>query len=159
MSCKDFKNKLLLYIKNDLSEKEKKRLEQHLSHCFTCHKELQELRKMDTYLLDHIVTETAPELKGIIKHKNSLKYVLATAAMLLIVSIFFLIPYSETGPEYDPYTWDEHEIMDLHDDYDRITYEYKDSFSFDDEITDDDLITNYIYSINDRIDYLTEDKL
>jgi len=159
MSCKAIKEKLLLYMKNELSQEDKTQMEQHLSHCLTCHSELQELNKMDTYLLNNIAPETAPRFNGITKQNNKFKYILVAAAMLIIMSIYFLSQYSESAHENENYAWDETMILDLYDDYERISYDNQDSFLFDTEITDDNIISNYIYSLNERIDYLTEVKL
>jgi hypothetical protein len=159
MSCKAFKEKLLLYMKNELSKEDNTQMEQHLSHCLTCHSELQELMNMDAYLLNSIAPETAPRFNGITKQNNRFKYILAAAAMLLIMSIYFLSKYSESAHVNENYVWEETRIFDLHNDYERISYDNQDSFLFDTEITDDDIISNYIYSLNERSNYLTEVKL
>ena len=49
MSCKDFKNKLELYIDNELSRQDRAEFEKHLSSCSECKKELDMLKSVNAF--------------------------------------------------------------------------------------------------------------
>ena len=59
MSCKDYKNKLELYIDNELSSREKAEFEKHLSSCHDCMRELEILKSVNS--LGKIDTFSEPE--------------------------------------------------------------------------------------------------
>ena len=61
MRCKDFKNKLELYIDNELSRQQKAELERHLSKCPGCTKELEVLTSINTIGKMEIFSEPEPE--------------------------------------------------------------------------------------------------
>ena len=61
MRCKDFKNKLELYIDNELSRQQKAELERHLSKCPGCTKELEVLKSINTIGKMEIFSEPEPE--------------------------------------------------------------------------------------------------
>jgi predicted anti-sigma-YlaC factor YlaD len=46
MTCEDYKELLMGYLDEELSDKEKNRLEEHLKECSMCTAELQEFRKL-----------------------------------------------------------------------------------------------------------------
>ncbi|UCE04377.1 MAG: zf-HC2 domain-containing protein [bacterium] len=49
MSCQDFRDKLELYLDNELSDQEKAEFEKHLSRCSICAKELEVLKSISSF--------------------------------------------------------------------------------------------------------------
>lgn len=103
MNCNEIKDMLPLYIDDELDDKEKKLVEEHIEKCENCKKELEEYKKI-IYMLQNMTEEEPPKgyckrlheklLKTKVEKKIStrsrwIKYGSIAAAFVLVVSAIY----------------------------------------------------------------------
>jgi hypothetical protein len=62
MDCKDFEEKLDLYLYQELPPSDQQRLEEHASGCEACQERLEQMRRLHALLTSRPATEITPEL-------------------------------------------------------------------------------------------------
>lgn len=103
--CNIIKDILPLYLENMVSDDTRKFVDEHLSQCPECKKEL-ELSKIDISIEEHSQDENIPsqamkKIKREIKKKRVVTGILSAAISAIVVILLFSYL---TAPEYLPYT-------------------------------------------------------
>lgn len=111
MNCNDIKDMLPLYIDEELDDKEKKLVEEHIEKCENCRKELEEYKRI-IHMLQNMTEEEPPKgyckrlheklLKTNVQKKIStrsrwVKYGSIAAAFVLVVSVIYVSSNSRMG--------------------------------------------------------------
>ena len=160
MSCKDIREKLVLYIKDELNESEREFITGHLGECTTCREEMLELEEIDHYLSENIIVELAPKVHHKKHYRRWMQYGLSAAAVMIITAALLIFSVENNSTYGEDLAWNTRSGFDqLEYDYYRLEYEVLTSDQDHEQLSDEDIISNSINDLNYRIDYLEEIQL
>jgi hypothetical protein len=159
MSCQEIQNRLLLFHKNELAPDIVKEINQHLQRCEGCAAALQELQEVDLFLKENLKAVSAPAIPQFKSKKSAWKYIAAIAATIILIPVILMIFPKDTYQTENNIFWQESTLMGLEYDYYRIRSYHSDYYQYKSNNSSDDVITNSIYDLNQRIDYLVDTQL
>jgi len=162
-ACKNNQDKLLLYLKRELDKEESELMEIHLDECNGCREELHNLKRIDRFVIKNLSLEQAPVVLPAKKNKHVFRYLLAAAAVFIL--IWVILPTGQapqTNPNGDPLLWNSvsgSDIRTLEYEYQRLVYNDSDVYTGDQSAEESGDISDYLYDLNTRIDYINESQL
>ena len=159
MNCQQFRRKIILYIKHELPEHMQQKFKMHLTSCHDCRIKYDQVLETDQLIFSGLEVEKAPAFINNSKKKLWWRYMAAVAAIFLIVS--FYIGQQMTHPVeqennimYQIQTFNT--LMELDYDAYRIQFDGNNSYALTGQSVDGDFIDNYLYELNERVDYLSQ---
>ncbi|MGB7606466.1 MAG: zf-HC2 domain-containing protein [Lutisporaceae bacterium] len=87
MSCEKYEKQISLYIDNELSDEDKKALEQHIEECNLCKQQLQAI----TYMRDMMGNAAEKSIKSPTKMKKKIYFKIYRALLIMFIGLVILI--------------------------------------------------------------------
>ena len=124
MDCNKVREKLMLYLKNELPPAERTELKEHIENCRECKAEIKQLGQTDKILRTAIKTEPAPDFNADTyqpdQRINYWKYAAVAATIIVFISIFIL---NRNQPEQiSCLQWDDKGLYELIELRERVDY-------------------------------------